>query len=216
MSRRLIWILAGGAIVGLLYGGGHSGATAVSAAIAIILFITTDILTSRLDEKFKLPLVGRIAVRLLILIPVVTFILIWTFPVGGNTREAAKKTVCISALKQIGRAFELYSADQDQVHPPALGWTDTIEPLLEHTLPFCPEARTGEHPDAFGYAMNAYLSGQKNQASADRPLAFESVQLGPNVSEYWPQPVFRHPKTSTIVLFEDTHVKWTSTPAPPP
>lgn len=56
-------------------------------------------------------------IELLVVIAIIAILAAILFPVFAQAKEAAKKAVCLSNLKQVGYAFEMYMADYDQRLP---------------------------------------------------------------------------------------------------
>ncbi|MEZ0325366.1 MAG: hypothetical protein ACAH95_05630 [Fimbriimonas sp.] len=134
------------------------------------------------------------------------------FPIsGGNTKDGARSTACLSNLKQLGVAFSLYTEENSSRLPPTKFWIDRLEPFLKYKDPFsCPGLWRNGEPNGFGYAMNQFMNGAKiDEALAEKmPVLWDSNQLQRNAAEYWPNlPVpSRHNKKNNV-LFADAHVK---------
>jgi prepilin-type N-terminal cleavage/methylation domain-containing protein len=58
-------------------------------------------------------------IELLVVIAIIAILAAILFPVFAQAKEAAKKTACISNLKQLGTAFTLYATDSDDIFPNA-------------------------------------------------------------------------------------------------
>lgn len=56
-------------------------------------------------------------IELLVVIAIIAILAAILFPVFGQAKVAAKKTVCIGNMKQVGAAAMLYLADNDDVYP---------------------------------------------------------------------------------------------------
>lgn len=56
-------------------------------------------------------------IELLVVIAIIAILAAILFPVFAQAKEAAKKSVCLSNLKQMGFAFEMYMSDYDQRLP---------------------------------------------------------------------------------------------------
>ncbi|MCC2670450.1 MAG: prepilin-type N-terminal cleavage/methylation domain [Armatimonadetes bacterium] len=60
---------------------------------------------------------GFTLIELLVVIAIIAILAAILFPVFARAREAARGTQCKSNLKQMGTAFNMYTADYDQMYP---------------------------------------------------------------------------------------------------
>jgi prepilin-type N-terminal cleavage/methylation domain-containing protein len=56
-------------------------------------------------------------IELLVVIAIISILAAILFPIFAQAKQAAKKTACLSNLKQMGLAMGLYLADSDDSHP---------------------------------------------------------------------------------------------------
>jgi len=80
---------------------------------------------------------GFTLIELLVVIAIIAILAAILFPVFARAREAARATSCRSNLKQIGTAFNMYTADYDQTMPSsnpgaAPGGSCDIETIRTH------------------------------------------------------------------------------------
>jgi prepilin-type N-terminal cleavage/methylation domain-containing protein/prepilin-type processing-associated H-X9-DG protein len=60
---------------------------------------------------------GFTLIELLVVIAIIAILAAILFPVFAKAREAARKTSCLSNMKQIGTAAQMYAQDYDEVMP---------------------------------------------------------------------------------------------------
>ncbi len=72
----------------------------------------------------------------------VVFLLWILFPTQPNTREAARRTSCVSNVKQLGMAVTEYIQDYDGNFPPKARWCDRLTSYLKNVQVLaCPSAK---------------------------------------------------------------------------
>jgi prepilin-type N-terminal cleavage/methylation domain-containing protein/prepilin-type processing-associated H-X9-DG protein len=91
---------------------------------------------------------GFTLIELLVVIAIIAILAAILFPVFARAREAARKTSCLSNLKQIGLAADMYGGDYDESlvpmtidAPPTtnVGWPILIQPYIKNQAIFlCP------------------------------------------------------------------------------
>lgn len=74
-------------------------------------------------------------IELLVVIAIISILAGILFPVFAQAKKSAKKTVCLSNLKQIGSATALYMGDHDGVFPHALDASDRFTPQIWSEFP---------------------------------------------------------------------------------
>jgi len=60
---------------------------------------------------------GFTLIELLVVIAIIAILAAILFPVFARAREQARKTACLSNLKQIGLALQMYAQDYDETYP---------------------------------------------------------------------------------------------------
>ena len=65
-------------------------------------------------------------IELLVVVAIIGILASMLLPSLGRSREAAKRAVCQSNLKQIGTAFDLYMTDSDGLFPNIAGWLNVV------------------------------------------------------------------------------------------
>jgi prepilin-type N-terminal cleavage/methylation domain-containing protein/prepilin-type processing-associated H-X9-DG protein len=115
-------------------------------------------------------------IELLVVIAIIAILAAILFPVFARARENARRSSCMSNLKQIGLGVMQYTQDYDEkfpnwatniaynaANPQPYGWADTLQPYLKSTQIFqCPSESTGPSsaPNVSGYtdyAINMLL-----------------------------------------------------------
>jgi len=91
-------------------------------------------------------------IELLVVIAIIAILADMLFPVFSRAREAARKTTCLSNLKQMGLACHMYAQDYDELLPlanhicnPHLRLVNELMPYVKnYQIFYCPSApRTG-------------------------------------------------------------------------
>lgn len=120
---------------------------------------------------------GFTLIELLVVIAIIAIIAAILFPVFAQAREAARKTACLSNLRQIGTATLMYAQDyDDQMIGTDLGddpeyfWGDMIEPYMKNRqILNCPSEskRTQFSAPIFGFPQGISLEWSYNYAVND-------------------------------------------------
>lgn len=74
-------------------------------------------------------------IELLVVIAIIAILAAILFPVFSKAKAAAKKTQCISNLKQIGTSIVMYMADYDDLFPNAVDPVDKAYPQIWASQP---------------------------------------------------------------------------------
>ncbi|MDX1930998.1 MAG: DUF1559 domain-containing protein [Capsulimonadales bacterium] len=112
-------------------------------------------------------------IELLVVIAIIAILAAILFPVFARARAQARKTTCISNLKQLALGTLMYCQDYEEAFPPRFGsagdgnapWAVTIQPYVRNQqIAGCPEMIPEVQRNAFmgtfgwvGYGMNTYL-----------------------------------------------------------
>src|SRR5712691_3291560 len=86
---------------------------------------------------------GFTLVELLVVIAILALLAAMLFPVLAQAREAARRSTCLSNLRQLGVAFMMYAGDYDETLPEAGGDFDSPAAWIEYASP---EQRGGIYP----------------------------------------------------------------------
>ena len=113
---------------------------------------------------------GFTLIELLVVIAIIAILAAILFPVFARARENARRTACLSNLKQIGLGLLQYTQDYDEKYAPYsvpqagytnAGWAVAIQPYLKSwQLMYCPSVSGGGSTSAPGivnYSYNLHL-----------------------------------------------------------
>jgi len=119
----------------------------------------------RLDRR------GFTLIELLVVIAIIAILAAILFPVFATARNQARKTQCISNLKQIGTAFGMYAEDYDGLlpiyHTGTATWWDALKEVAKTVaIGACPSA-ISQYGYASGYALSVYVSGAAYSSITD-------------------------------------------------
>ncbi len=78
---------------------------------------------------------GFTLIELLVVIAIIAILASILFPVFATAREKARATQCISNLRQLGQALEMYSTDYDDLYPFAVDPADAELPEIWDSHP---------------------------------------------------------------------------------
>ena len=126
---------------------------------------------------------GFTLIELLVVIAIIAILAAMLFPVFARARENARRTSCLSNLKQIGLGFLQYTQDYDESYPlttmtgmamtPQSSWTTSTQPYLKSVQIFrCPSDASARWdtavlppaspPYTTSYLLNAWFSSGKS------------------------------------------------------
>jgi prepilin-type N-terminal cleavage/methylation domain-containing protein len=106
-------------------------------------------------------------IELLVVIAIIAILAAILFPVFQKVRENARRTSCLSNLKQLGLAITQYTQDSDEKEPgganaydAGTGWAGQLYPYLKSIDVFkCPDDSTvGSRASSYGYNSNFVVS----------------------------------------------------------
>ncbi len=139
------------------------------------------------------------------------------FVTAGSELSQATRSACLSHVKELTQASNLYAEDSDGRLPPAAGWADNlVHWSAEEAHGYgCPAMKwPGEEQDRppfYGYAMNRFLSAAQTKTLVEPEkmhLIYDSSNLARNANEYlpaFPQPPRHH--GAIVIAFADGHAK---------
>ena len=115
---------------------------------------------------------GFTLIELLVVIAIIAILAAILFPVFQKVRENARRTACLSNLKQLGLAVTQYYQDADEKGPSGWdpygrcsGWAWQVYPFVKSTGVFkCPDD-AGALAGVSSYGMNANLASRTDQSN---------------------------------------------------
>jgi prepilin-type N-terminal cleavage/methylation domain-containing protein/prepilin-type processing-associated H-X9-DG protein len=132
-------------------------------------------------------------IELLVVIAIIAILAAILFPVFARARENARRTSCLSNLKQLGLSFAQYTQDYDEKLPPMVNanyqyWPFLVQPYMKSSQLFdCPSLPFVNNITATGggsgtaYGLNVALStgtGDTGIAMSSVNYASELIMLG--------------------------------------
>ena len=105
------------------------------------------------------------------------------FPVFAQAKEASRKATCLTHLKHLSIAVQMYTQDHDGRYPISSNWESATTPYHRNTgLLTCPSEASATP----GYAFNAALDRlhqDRVKAPKRQPVLFESILKKPSGSD---------------------------------
>jgi len=107
---------------------------------------------------------GFTLIELLVVIAIIAILAAILFPVFARARAKARQTACLSNVKQISLALEMYCQDNDESYPvvdhlAGYGWWDPLFPYVKNAQVFrCPAYKAAATEPASDYLLNGLFA----------------------------------------------------------
>ena len=117
---------------------------------------------------------GFTLIELLVVIAIIAILAAILFPVFQKVRENARRTACLSNLKQLGLAIVQYNNDFDEKQPCGVsiygagsGWAAQVYPYVKSIAVYqCPDDSThGTRSSSYGMNSNFVIAGNPNPST---------------------------------------------------
>ncbi len=151
-------------------------------------------------SNFRKKFSGFTLIELLVVIAIIAILAAILFPVFARARENARRSSCMSNMKQIGLGMLQYTQDYDEKYPSGTdngrgsGWAGQVLPYIKSSQVFvCPsDARPLNGNPQISYAYNSAIS-----------LVFASNPAwnGPSMAAF-------SASSLTVGIFEVSNVTW--------
>ena len=133
-------------------------------------------------------------IELLVVIAIIAILAAILFPVFAKARESARKTSCLSNMKQIGTASLMYAQDFDESYPDSRASTDALDGAgCSGIGAGAPHYSGGAHIQCWGIRLFSPGTGKTSQIPAGYPARLlpyvKNVQIfrcpSDNLSDRW-------------------------------
>jgi prepilin-type N-terminal cleavage/methylation domain-containing protein/prepilin-type processing-associated H-X9-DG protein len=148
---------------------------------------------------------GFTLIELLVVIAIIAILASILFPVFSRARAKARQTACLSNVKQLTLAIDMYAQDNDETLIPSRQWSGAIpsgqNPLIwpAYLAPYVKNTQIFECPDARGTGW--YVQDWANRGRL--PIGVNRNAEDTNTNLAYPLAQFQDPST-TILLADST------------
>jgi prepilin-type N-terminal cleavage/methylation domain-containing protein/prepilin-type processing-associated H-X9-DG protein len=172
---------------------------------------------------------GFTLIELLVVIAIIAILAAILFPVFAKAREKARQTSCLSNLKQIALAIQMYTQDYDEIYPLEYNvpgnwplWEDELQPYIKNWQIFhCPSYNTTNVYGAYGWNWYMCCTPYGTLAMAQVTSPADTICNGDRIGGNWHMeawfdaplagdPAMPDPRHNdgTNFNFFDGHAKW--------
>lgn len=114
-----------------------------------------------LERESKSTFKGFTLIEILVVVAIIAILAAILFPVFARARESARKSSCLSNLKQIGLGWMMYTQDYDETAPLAVYYVGAKEIGWDFALDY--SSGDWDHPDISAGMLEPYIkNGQIN------------------------------------------------------
>ncbi len=141
-----------------------------------------------------------------VIITIVLLLVAWVL-VPSPKPGIAYRAICLTNLRQLAVAIDMYADDNTKMYPLAPQWMDATRPYVKSDDEFrCPTISIQKSGPRYGYALNSMIGRTKPMRPQDLPLVFDSTLLNRNACgpiTTLPRPGRHHGKS--FVVYADGH-----------
>ena len=125
---------------------------------------------------------GFTLIELLVVIAIIAILAAILFPVFARAREQARKTSCLSNLKQIGLACHMYAQDYDELFPVDNHICNPHLRLLNEIMPYVKNYQIFYCPSAVKMGMSYLVDTAANRAAGNISYYYFSFDQLPSTA----------------------------------
>ena len=122
---------------------------------------------------------GFTLIELLVVIAIIAILAAILFPVFQKVRENARRTACLSNLKQIGLAVVQYQQDTDERSPGGRSGAGTGEGWAGEIYLYIKSTQAFKCPDDSGADLNSASYGMNSNTTSPSPVCLAAAAGGP-------------------------------------